>query len=374
MLAPFRLYTAAFCGLATLWGPVSLQAQTAEEEAARLADAIVENRLKVTRWRAAVRAKYEGPQAREREVVGADTYVDGIRMRIDTHRRYQEGVQRPFPDRHTYRDVASYADLQYFQYSSRGKVGLYGTALVIRNKSDLRRLQTQEELISYDPRAIGHAPTQALSAAYSVPGTLKQPSERTITVEDDVLSDGTKCKKVTSTFPFGVGTYWVSPEEGPSVRRYHAQLVKDGEGTPFDRYSEQIDVKVAPWKDSGIWLPTSTHYESYEHGALVLTEDATIEFLSVNEPLDASLFEPIGFDITPGQNVYYQPSRDFQSRIWDGEKIVPVNPNARYTPSDPRGAERRGFFTSTTLLLLNAGVFVVLAFFFLAKGLRGKAG
>lgn len=374
MLVRFILLKVAFCIVFFLYGSFSLPAQTVEDEVSRLIDAIIENRLRVTRWQATVRATYEGQQGEERQVVGADTYVDGVRMRKDVHRLYDKGVQRPDPDRFTYRDVESYTDNHYYQYSSRGKVGGRGTALVVRNKSELKRLQTQEELISYDPRAIGNSSTPALSTAFSVPGTLRQPGRRSVTMDDDVLSDGTECKRVTATYPLGVLTYWVSIGEGPSVRRYHARGTDAGDGTQLDGFWEQTETVVAEWKDSGIWLPKSTHYERYEHHQLVMTEDAEIEFQSVNEPLDTDLFEPSRFGITPGQNVYYQPSRDYRSYVWDGEKVAEVKQDYDNPATELLQNGRSGFFSVTTVLLMNACFFVVLSFYFLARMLRSKAG
>jgi len=343
---------------------VAPEEQDAADVATELEAKIIAQRLKVVRWQASVHVTFGGKEAVKESVVGIDTYVDGTRMRMDLHYRYDEGVQPPDPNRFTYEVIRSYSDKHAYEFSSRGKVGRYGTPLVVRNRSDLKQQPTIKRSISYDLRAIGNYPTGALSPAYSVDGTLRLTGRTAVTVVDDTLEDGTLCKKVTAVYgKMGYSTYWVSVEEGYSIRRHQFDGSK---AHPIPGYHECTEIAVTEWKDSGIWLPQATYYERHENDELVLSEDAEIEFVSINEPLDKTLFEPISFNIKPGTNTYRYPNPTHRRFIWDGEQVVPRDVRGNTNPTSQ--PERSNW--TMWLLLINAIFFVVLACVFLLKKQR----
>lgn len=350
-----------------LWHDASPVIASTDQEVADVVSAleaqIIAQRLKVERWQASVRATFGGKEGLEESVVGIDTYVDGTRMRKDLHYRYDEGVQPPDPNRLIYEEIKSYSDEFAYEFSSRGKVGRYGTPLVVRNRHDVQQ-PTIRKFLSYELRAIGNYPNGALCPAYSVDGTLRLIGRTAVTVEDDTLEDGTLCKKVTATYgDIGYFTYWVSIDEGYSIRRHQYDGSK---GSRIPGYHERTDITVAEWKDSGIWLPQTTHYERHENDELILSEDAEIEFISVNEPLDKTLFEPISFGIEPGTNAYQYPNPNHQQFVWDGEKVVPRDLRGDTNSNTPQ-PERSSW---SMWLSVNAIIFAVLAALFLLKTKR----
>jgi len=335
---------------------------------------IIGNRLAIGKWHATIIAdRLTGADGDKDQIVRADSFVDGDRMRRDFHCRVP--LNECVDGSRLYVTIVSSNGKREYEYSETPDGLGLGFALIFRDVSQMRDPPTMERIVQYDPRAVGNFANGALSPAWGPAGTLKNGVEySSLAVTREQLDDGTMCLKVSKEVPnAGVETYWASVREGLSIRRYQVDAYDD---STDPTHLEQTDTEVKKWKDTEIWLPVATTYKQTYDGILQVDEAARIEWHSINEPLEPNLFEPISFPgLDPGGNVYdvHEMLGPKRRMIWNGSEIVDEDIRLGSNNEVGQDTAGSGFTSGKTMLFLNAAVFMVIAGFFLWRSMHSSA-
>ncbi len=187
------------------------------------------------------------------------------------------------------------------------------------------------------------------------------------TVEDEDYK-GVPCKKISfksSNERLSLTretSVWISEGQGYSIRKF---FLKD-EGGPFPSV-ELLEVDVVQDKASGIWFPSSWHFERERDGKLRTRQNGTIKNVVLNQPIPDDIFDMKKIDILPkGVHVLWQatevPPPHEGKLIWDGNDIVSGETHgAHLIDIPPKGSRIR------KLLLINGAI---LCFIFAAVSYR----
>ncbi len=179
---------------------------------------------------------------------------------------------------------------------------------------------------------------------------------------------GILCKKITFESKWeeqgaiGLTTLWFSEEQGYSMRKF-CQEIKGGSTS----LKELLEVDVVQDKASGIWFPSSWHYEQEREGKLRTRQNGTIKNVVLNQPIPDDIFDMKKIDILPkGVHVLWQatevPPPHEGKLIWDGNDIVSGETHgAHLIDIPPKGSRIR------KLLLINGAI---LCFIFAAVSYR----
>lgn len=150
-------------------------------------------------------------------------------------------------------------------------------------------------------------------------------------------------------------SYWVVPSWGYSVVKMELKSDDDGVAKKF---SVQCAVKEVA---KGIWFPSEVHWQDVAGEAWKRKEDLRIEVVSINRPIDQSIFGPGTMGIPPGTDVARVVSGTGSGPLkWDGKAIVPRSREealARLAVPDGSGHRLRPMvMLATSLLLALAGL------------------
>lgn len=337
-----------------------------------LEEIIIGNRLAIQRWQTTVSASaLTGADGETDQIMRVDTFVDGDKLRRDFY--YRTPLSNRSDDSR-YVSIRSVNGLREYEYSQTPDPLGLNFSLVFREVTQLRQPPTIERTVQYDPRSIGNFSNGAISPAWGPGGTLKRVDFTSVDISRDKLSDGTLCLKVRKKDSNdNILTYWASPSEGLSIRRY----VYDANDTIDPTHFEQTDTEVKRWKDSQIWVPVATKYTQKYDSVLQVDEVAQITWHSINQPIDPDLFEPVTFPgLEPGTQVFdvHEMLGPKRRMIWNGQRIVDedIRPATADEIAEVSKGNNIGLSRSQILLFINAAVFVIIAALFLWRSTRNS--
>lgn len=170
-----------------------------------------------------------------------------------------------------------------------------------------------------DPRAIGMVATTFPMLMHSaIDYVVGNPARRETAIET-VEFDKTECALVSFTNVHGVDVrIWIDPSRGYSVLRIDGSR---SVGSHIEQWTADVDIQL--YEPSGVWFPESVRYQYTVDGELHEEEHATIEVVSLNEPIETEVFTFAGMGVPKGWPVADHTRPDVSDQLaWDGRQIV----------------------------------------------------
>lgn len=225
-----------------------------------------------------------------------------------------------------------------------------------------------------EPRWFATIPTGSMDTVHHSPlGFLSAADDVAVDVDETEVR-GEMCWSVTwdgPVAPLGRPRYtlWIAPHRGHALLRAQSRWVTGG--CEFVAVVESIGEEHVK---SGIWFPVSWRYERREGGTVTFTENADVTVVSLNEPLDETVFSLRGIDVLKkGSPVAWHMDHDRPfpegSLLWDGERIVAAEPGVAERLSEVAGRSRRPVLIGLNVILISGAIAAIL----LRQYLRGRA-
>ncbi len=160
--------------------------------------------------------------------------------------------------------------------------------------------------------------------------------------------------------------FWVVPSHGYNVAR---NIEESHPGGRF--YRTTVETEAAAVGSSGLWFPRTCTYEAVSNGKRIKKEELRVTNVSLNEPIDDTLFTLAGMDIAPDTPIAGKlPDGRPHVWTWTGTSVVDhVNP--KFIP-EPPAQSRRGWLIATAVACAIVAT-AALAIYFRRGRLRPSA-
>lgn len=203
-----------------------------------------------------------------------------------------------------------------------------------------------------DPRMIGMCPgTFNRLSNYSPNRTVASPVRLSSQVRTEMI-DGVECVVTEYVRRKGASVkLWIAEELNWSVVRVDFSTVEG--------YEETVRTKYEQDKSSGIWFPKEYSTKAMRSGVLKYEEKATVRVVSLNEPIDDTLFRLSGIELSAGTPVVLRnvDQTGLKRGYWDGEQITKSSPEV---PQPKETSSRIWFVIGSIILIVSSIVVVVL--------------
>ena len=252
--------------------------------------------------------------------VGARTiesYVDGARQREDVTIAY------PGDDGYTPPGAKTFTDYHIYDYSAGREIYFSTRQFVDGAKCALSFYDTPRRSESDEPIKLNVCDARWLAwhsegIGFGVPmrEVLGNPRYTNREMRDDTCR-GIECKRLSFQLDGDKHLVWVAPQCGYSILAYRLEVA----GSPPAQVY-QSDIQVRRWKQTDIWVPVSYVYEMLVDGVVAEREETDIEFFSLNEALDDSIFQANSLPVPVGRvmNIPSKPSNE--TWVWNGSEPV----------------------------------------------------
>lgn len=334
---------------------VFLLAATASGDVETCRDRLLAARAAMRDGQVKVRVNYVDHRSNDSMQREYHLYFQDDNVRMDV-------VRYNGPNTAEFRQVDAVADDEHTMYTTV-RAGT-GAPVVSTIKSAESMAASIDRIISH-PRSIGRVAAPFDSISGYQPDQIIGGSGRldeTVDVEDGEY-DGALCDVWIRRGPGYEVRGWISRAAGAPVLKVETH----GQSEAIT----QIRTIQTKYDDiGGAIVPVSYEFTCRNNGELSETEQATIEYVSLNSGLEPDTFSLKGMDVEKGTLfAVYRPqeSGDF---VWDGTQLAPreVPMLIKPTPITPNPTGRRWSF----LLAVNAAIFAGVAVYCLARWARGE--
>ena len=187
----------------------------------------------------------------------------------------------------------------------------------------------------FDPRSLGLVPSPTGILRHSrLDSCLGNPDKTFVSFKNEKLR-GTDCARISwRNLSKAEITVWIAISLGYAPIQIEAQSPsKDGVGVPKSRDLLQL-FEMSRVASSGIWFPKRFRFEQWIEGELNNDEEATVQSVEINEPIDPAAFTFAGMNL--GEGFYVEHSDRSKSGFWKGGKIErPQSTFLDTTPGEP---------------------------------------
>lgn len=209
-----------------------------------------------------------------------------------------------------------------------------------------------------DPRLLGLAATNVFNLVnYDLHSYLEQANAERVNLEQAEIR-GSSTFKLTFHRANIKEVLWADPKRAFNVVRSE-WILNAGESYEITRV---IDSELSRLDGSELWFPIKLHYVLKKNNSFWY-EDADVRVIEWNKPQGPEKFSLTSINIPPG-TIGAVSAADARStaKKWNGHELVSV----------PRRALSKGNSGLTTVLLLNALVFAMVAAYFVVRGLHAR--
>ena len=201
---------------------------------------------------------------------------------------------------------------RYYSFPGVNSSSGHPMALIAADRAKIR----SEDHYLYEPVKLMFYPTWYRAAEnVNLQSYIGSSNRRDIKFER-TLYDGVAALKVsficnTNQCKF---TYWGIPSQGSSIVKMVAECGKQ---------VCSVQGRVAQFKNE-IWFPVEVNCQVSDEGKVTLDERLTITASHLNDPIDPSVFEPIGMNVPVGTKVHLLEVAGHEFK-WDGSDIVSMS-------------------------------------------------
>jgi hypothetical protein len=227
----------------------------------------------------------------------------------------------------------------------------------------------------FDPRLIGIIPAPSstlMNYQYDENSLFIEAAIGEPTISREEI-DRVKTWRIVQHTKHGVKiSRWIAPNRGYSILRIQVEPPPIKDTVVVDTMDCEVveyqidDTSLEP---ATVWFPKNVVYQRMLDGNVGIKETLTVLSAHFNGPISQEEFTLSKMGVQAGTSVLEHPAHPEYSRMWDGEKIVPVS--AIVEPVDPLKEPE----TSRLWILLsvNSGILAVFLFFlYLYRQKRGQ--
>jgi hypothetical protein len=115
--------------------------------------------------------------------------------------------------------------------------------------------------------------------------------------------------------------YWIDPGKRYSLVKAEADYTRRG-----NRNQVSMECTVKLWPEGEVWYPETVVYRHRSNDRLTVEETTRVVRARFNHKINPSTFSLSTMDVPRGAGVLELPRPPGPSRMWDGEKLVPIIP------------------------------------------------